>query len=109
MNGNVYSGICNVSIPNYDKLTVEYDIKQYLIKVHWKIYSAPPNPNQWIGIYDIQNKLLTYEYVSNNSKNPNYQLADIGTEANGWPNEDISLYYGVKEKGIIRYEEAKEE
>ena len=50
-----------------------------------------------------------YEYVSNNSKNPNYQLADIGTEANGWPNEDISLYYGVKEKGIIRYEEAKEE
>ena len=66
MNGNVYSGICKVSIPNYDKLRVEYDIKQYLIKVYWKIYSAPPNPNQWIGIYDIQNKLLTYEYVSNN-------------------------------------------
>ena len=64
--GNVYSGICKISIPNYDKLEVEYDIKQYLIKVHWKIYTTSPNPNQWIGIYDIQNKLITYEYVSNN-------------------------------------------
>jgi len=66
ISGNVYSGICNVSIPNYDKLTIDIDVKQYLIKIHWKIYSTPPNPNQWIGIYDIQNKLITYEYVSNN-------------------------------------------
>lgn len=54
--------------------------------------------------------ILLYGYKSTNSKNPSYQLSDIGTEKEGWPNIEISRYYNVENQGIVRYmEEANEE
>ena len=66
--------------------------------------------NTWKSRIEIINNsngeepIVLYEYVSENSKNPNYGLADIGLEKDGWPNEDIARYYNKKE-GIIRYVE----
>ena len=52
--------------------------------------------------------IVLYGYSSLNRKNPNYDLADIGTNKDGWPNEDIALYYNVKDRGIVKYDENME-
>jgi len=53
--------------------------------------------------------IVFYEYISTNNKNPNYQLSDIGIGKDEWPNKEISIYYNVGDKGIIRYVEEKNE
>lgn len=61
--GNVYSGICDFSVENYNKLDVEIDKENKKITINWRIYTIEPNNNQWIGICDEKNKLRHYEYV----------------------------------------------
>ena len=53
--------------------------------------------------------ILLYGYKSTNSKNPSYQLSDIGTEKEGWPNIEISRYYDVENQGILIYMEEENE
>jgi len=63
IHGNVYSGITEFSVENYNKLEVKVDKKNKSIKVNWRIYTIEPNNSQWIGICDENNKLRHYEYV----------------------------------------------
>ena len=63
LHGNVYSGICNISVKNYNNLEVKVDRKNKSIRVNWRIYTIEPNNSQWIGICDEKNKLKHYEYV----------------------------------------------
>lgn len=62
INGNVYSGISYIDIPNYDKLEIKLDLTFGKIKIYWKLYSIKPDSNQWIGIFE-NNKLISYQYV----------------------------------------------
>lgn len=43
-------------------------------------------------------KIRLSKYSSNNKKSPNYALADLSDEGDGWPNQDIGRYYGVENK-----------
>ena len=61
--GNVYSGITEFSVENYNKLDVEIDKENKKITVNWRIYTIEPNNGQWIGICDEKNKLRHFEYV----------------------------------------------
>jgi len=63
LHGNVYSGITEFSVENYNKLEVKVDKKNKKITVNWRIYTIEPNNSQWIGICDEKNKLRHYEYV----------------------------------------------
>lgn len=63
LHGNVYSGICEFSVENYNKLDVEIDKENKKITINWRIYTIEPNNSQWIGICDENNKLRHYEYV----------------------------------------------
>ena len=65
INGNVYSGLNYINIPNYDNLKLEIDFKFEKIKIYWTLYSIDSNINQWIGIYE-NNKLIDYQYISKN-------------------------------------------
>lgn len=51
---------------------------------------------------DGENPIILTPYYTNNTKNPNYGLADIVHDQNDWPNRDIARYYGQKEL-IIDY------
>ena len=63
LHGNVYSGITEFSVENYNKLDVEIDKENKKITINWRIYTIEPNNSQWIGICDENNKLRHYEYV----------------------------------------------
>jgi len=63
LRGNVYSGITEFSVENYNKLEVEVDKENKKITVNWRIYTVEPNNSQWIGICDENNKLRHFEYV----------------------------------------------
>ena len=65
INGNVYSGIQYINIPNYDNLKLEIDFTYDKIKIYWTLYSVDYNINQWIGIYENDN-LIDYQYISKN-------------------------------------------
>lgn len=65
INGNVYSGINYINIPNYDNLKLEMDIVNDKIKIYWTLYSIDSNINQWIGIYE-NDDLIDYQYISKN-------------------------------------------
>ena len=65
INGNVYSGIQYIDIPNYDNLKLEIDFVNNKIKIYWTLYSIDSNINQWIGIYENDN-LIDYQYISKN-------------------------------------------
>lgn len=63
LHGNVYSGICGISVKNYNNLEVKVDKKNKRLVINWRIYTIEPNNSQWIGICDEKNKLKHYEYV----------------------------------------------
>lgn len=65
INGNVYSGINYIDIPNYDDLKLDLDLTFNEIKIYWNLYSIDTNINQWIGIYKNDN-LIDYQYISKN-------------------------------------------
>lgn len=61
--GNVFSGFNTIKIDNYDNISINLNKDDKNIKIYWRLYTIAPNSNQWIGIYNDEDKLIHYEYV----------------------------------------------
>jgi len=95
LRGNVYSGIIDFSIENYNKLEVKVDKKNKKITINWRIYTIEPNNSQWIGICDEKNKLRHYEYVCYHKYDNDSKMKGTVIIEN---NKFIDAFFGGKEE-----------
>ncbi len=74
----------------------------YLAKSIYNLRKVWDYRTMYIEKYKDNEVIKLPIYYPDNVKNPNYGLDDISKDVNGWPNQDISYYYGIN--GIQSYE-----